>query len=115
MGEVVDWKTCKLVPTGPVPESTQPPTGDGVQTADQSGNAASGNQPDAQAHPLLAGCLMLACPCGSCSMEMWAHGVIVYARCQRLCGSAVWNYTNRQGPGDAERTAMPDHSLPPSA
>jgi hypothetical protein len=102
MGEVVDFKTRAKVATGPAPDLN-------VHTAE-------GNSPDAQAPPLVAGCLVLACPCGSCSMEMWAHGVIVCARCQRLCGSAVWNYTNRQGPADAERTPMPDGdgALPPA-
>lgn len=102
MGEVVDFKTRAKVAPAPLPDLN-------VHTAE--GKVTS---PDAQAPPLVAGCLVLACPCGSCSMEMWAHGVIVCARCQRLCGSAVWNYTNRQGPGEAERTAMPDHSLPSS-
>lgn len=105
MGEVVDFKTRAKLATRPVPDGTP----DGGQST-----GSNTPTPVGPSAPVLAGCLVLACPCGSCSMELWAHGVIVCARCQRLCGSAVWEYTNRQGPPDAERTAMPAHTLPPA-
>lgn len=120
MSNVVDFKTRKQLATGPVPDGTQPPAAskgqvDALDPTTWPAYPGSGTQVEAKQHappagPSLAGCLVLACPCGSCSMELWAHGVIVCSRCQRLCGSAVWSYSNRQGPAEAEHTAMPDHS-----
>lgn len=101
VGEVVSFVTRKRIGTGPVP-TLQP--ADGKASTEQT----AAGQVEADLHaPPLVGCLLLACPCGSSNMELWAHGVIVCARCQRLCGSAVWNYSSRQGPADAEHSPLP--------